>query len=53
MGKKKFAVSKILYLRTGDCLASKRGLMVHHHKPECFMGEKKDYCIQCQGHSEG
>ena len=26
--------------------------MVHQHKPECLV-ERKDYCFQVQGHSEG
>ena len=37
---------------TADSLATKLGLMIHHHKPESPV-KKKDYCIQGQGHSEG
>ena len=33
-------------------IATKLGLMVQHHKPECSVG-KCDYCIQGQGHSKG
>ena len=36
---------------TVDSLATKLGLMIHHHRPECVM-KKEDYCIQGQGHSE-
>ena len=32
-------------------LLPKRGLIVHYHKPECFM-EKLDCCVQGQGHSK-
>ena len=38
---------------TPDSLATKLGLMVHHHKPECLVGKKMDYCIQGQGQSRG
>ena len=34
-------------------LATKRGLMIHHHKPVCLVKKKLDYCIQGQGHSKG
>ena len=37
---------------TADPFAVKLRLIVHYHKPECFI-EKLDYCVQCQGHSEG
>ena len=36
---------------TADPFASKLGLIVHSHKPECFM-EKLDHCVQGQGHSK-
>ena len=32
--------------------ASKLGLIVQHHKPECPV-EKWDYCVQGQVHSKG
>ena len=32
-------------------LATKLGLIVHYHKPECLM-EKLDCCVQGQGHSK-
>ena len=35
---------------TADPFATKLGLIVHYHKPECFM-EKLDCCVQGQGHS--
>ena len=34
-----------------DPFATKLGLMVHYHKPECLM-EKWDCCVQGQGHSK-
>ena len=34
-----------------DPFATKLGLIVHYHKPECFM-EKSDCCFQGQGHSK-
>ena len=37
---------------TADSLATRLGLMVDHHKPECFV-KKMDYCVQGQGLSEG
>ena len=37
---------------TVDSLATKLGLMIHYHKPECLV-KKMDNCIQGQGHSEG
>ena len=37
---------------TADSLATKLGLMIHHHKPECLVKEL-DYCIQGQGHNKG
>ena len=37
---------------TADSLATRLGLMVDHHKPECFV-KKMDYCVQGQGHSDG
>ena len=37
---------------TADSMATRVGLMIHYHKPECLV-EKLDYCIQGQGHSEG
>ena len=36
---------------TADPFATKLGLIVHYHKPECFM-EKLDCCVQGQGHSK-
>ena len=36
---------------TADPFATKLGLIVHYHKPECFM-EKMDCCVQGQGHSK-
>ena len=41
-----------IILWTADSLATKLGLMVHHHKPE-YLVTKLDYCIQGQGHSKG
>ena len=40
---------------TVDSLATKLGLVLHDHKPKCFVKKerKKDHCIQGQGHSEG
>ena len=35
---------------TADPFATTLGLIVHYHKPECFM-EKLDCCVQGQGHS--
>ena len=37
---------------TVDSLATKRGLMIHHHKPECHV-KKLVYCIQGEGHGKG
>ena len=37
---------------TADSMATRVGLMIHYHKPECLV-EKLDYCIQGQSHSEG
>ena len=37
---------------TADSLATRRGLMISHHRPECLV-EKLDYCSQGQGHSKG
>ena len=34
-----------------DSFAAKLCLIVHYHKPECFM-EKLDCCVQGQGHSK-
>ena len=34
-----------------DAFTTKLGLIVHYHKPECFM-EKLDCCVQGQGHSK-
>ena len=36
---------------TADPFATKLGLIVHYHKPECFM-EKFDCCVQGQDHSK-
>ena len=36
---------------TADPFATKLGLIVHYHKPECFM-EKLDCFVQGQGHSK-
>ena len=36
-----------------DSLATKLGLIIHHHKPERPVEKKKDYWVQGQGHSEG
>ena len=36
---------------TADPFATKLGLLVHYHKPECFT-EKLDCCVQGQGHSK-
>ena len=36
-----------------DSLATKLGMMICHHKPECPVKKKKDYCIPGQGNSEG
>ena len=36
-----------------DSLATKPGLMVHHHNIACLKKKKIDYCFQGQGHSEG
>ena len=36
---------------TADLFATKLGLIVHYHKPECFM-EKLDCHVQGQGHSK-
>ena len=33
--------------------ATKLGLIVQHHEPECSVGKKRDYCVQGQGHSKG
>ena len=41
----------LLYLWTACPFATKLGLKVHYHKPECFM-EKLDCCVQGQGHSK-
>ena len=35
---------------TADLFATKPGLIVHYHKPECFM--EKLECVQRQGHSK-
>ena len=35
---------------TADPFATKLGLIIHYHKPECFM-KKLDGCVQGQGHS--
>ena len=35
---------------TANPFATKLGLIVHYHKPECFM-EKLDCCAQGQGHN--
>ena len=37
--------------RIADPFATKLGLMVHYHKPECLM-KKLDCCVQGQGHSK-
>ena len=42
----------LLYLLNCWLFATKLGLIVQDHKPECPV-EKWDYCIQGQGHSEG
>ena len=36
---------------TADAFATKHGLSVHCHKPQCFT-EKLDCCVQGQGHSK-
>ena len=36
---------------TADLFATKLGLIIHYHKPECFL-EKLDCCVQGQGHSK-
>ena len=36
---------------TADPFATKLGLIVHYHKPECLM-EKLECCVQGQGHSK-
>ena len=36
---------------TADPFAAKLGLILHYHKPECFM-EKLDCCAQGEGHSK-
>ena len=36
---------------TADSFATKLGLIVHYHKPECLM-EKLDCCVRSQGHSK-
>ena len=36
---------------TTDPFATKLGLTVHYHKPECFI-DKLDCCVQGQGHSK-
>ena len=38
--------------QTASPVATKLGLLVQHHKPEC-PAEKLDYCAQGQGHTEG
>ena len=38
--------------QTAGLFATKLGLIVQHHKPECPV-ENLDYCIRDQGHSEG
>ena len=43
---------KIWLFYTAGSFATKLGLIVQHHKPECSV-EKWDYCIQGQGHSKG
>ena len=37
---------------TSGPFATKLGLIVQHHKPECPV-EKWDYCVQAHGHNEG
>ena len=41
----------LLYLLNCWSFSTKRGLMVHYHKPECLM-KKLDYCVQGQGHGK-
>ena len=41
----------VLYLLNCWSFCYKLGLIVHYHKPECFM-EKLDCCVQGQGHSK-
>ena len=42
----------LLYLQNCWFSATKLGLIIHHHKPECLM-KKLNYCIQGQGHNKG
>ena len=39
------------YFWTTDTFATRLGLIICYHKPECFM-EKFDCCVQGQGHSK-
>ena len=41
-----------IFYKTAGWFATKDGLKVQHHKPECSV-EKWDYCVQGQGHSKG
>ena len=41
----------LLYILTANPVATKLGLRVHHHKPECLI-EKLDSCVHDQAHTK-